>query len=226
MGVYVLGTQYNSRQSNIPWSQPGGPGTLVFPQQQINVPWGPPNPAEGWPNGYPVPGQFFIESSGLFVAGCGHWQDAPRIFIDQDASFYSPSYLKDPNSQVWQLSATNSGLFQAIPVSGMSAPSSILINDSSISQTWSITIAPLGEELIFTPTAFSTSAPKQITLTPALNGDVFAIQIANGGMEIAYSIIGAGQALALVTCALCTYIQYAMPTAQFYSTMQTPITII
>jgi hypothetical protein len=71
----VPGTLYNPKQSNIPWSQPGGPGTLVYPQQQINVAWGP-------PNGYPVPGQFFIESSGLFVSGCGHWMDAPRIFID------------------------------------------------------------------------------------------------------------------------------------------------
>jgi len=72
MAIPPVGTLYNPKQSNIPWTQPGGPGTLVYPQQRIN---------EAWEN-YPVPGQFFIESSGLWVAGCGHWMDAPRIFID------------------------------------------------------------------------------------------------------------------------------------------------
>lgn len=68
-----VGTQYNPRFNNIKWSQPGGPGTLVFPQQQ-NGPF----------TNYPVPGQFFIELSGLFVAGCGHWMNLPRVFNDHD----------------------------------------------------------------------------------------------------------------------------------------------
>jgi hypothetical protein len=108
MGIPAVGTLYNPTQSNIPWSQPGGPGTKVFPQQQ-NGPW----------LNYPTPGQFFIEATGLFVAGCGHWQDAPRIFI-----------------------------------------------------------------------------------------------------------IGGDNGTAVVCCAICTYVQYTMPAAQFYSTFQTPITLI
>ena len=38
------------------WSQPGGPGTLVFPQQ---------------PQG---------EHSALYSFGCGHWFNCPEIF--------------------------------------------------------------------------------------------------------------------------------------------------
>lgn len=66
-----VGTLYRPNFNNIPWSQPGGPGTQVFPAQQ-NGPF----------LNYPVPGQFFSEFSGLFFVGCGHSVDYPKIFND------------------------------------------------------------------------------------------------------------------------------------------------
>lgn len=62
------GTLWENPFNGVQWSQPGGPGTIVFPQQQ-----------NGEFLNYPVPGQFFIEATGLFVASCGHWMDYPRI---------------------------------------------------------------------------------------------------------------------------------------------------
>jgi hypothetical protein len=70
MPIPPVGTLYNPSLNGIQWSQPV-PGSPVFPQQQINVPYGAPAIA-----------LFMIEASGLFVAGCGHWCDAPRVFID------------------------------------------------------------------------------------------------------------------------------------------------
>jgi hypothetical protein len=67
------GTLYIQGFHGVAWSQPGGPNTPVFPQQQNGV----------FVN-YPVPGQFFSETSGLFTAGCGHWMDYPEIFTDYD----------------------------------------------------------------------------------------------------------------------------------------------
>lgn len=69
----ITGTIYIPNYNGIPWAQPGGQGTTVFPQQQS----GP------WLN-YPVGGQFFIEASGLWVAGCGHYMDYPEVFRDFD----------------------------------------------------------------------------------------------------------------------------------------------
>jgi hypothetical protein len=69
----LIGTLYMKNFNSVPWSQPGGPNTVVFPQQQL----GP------WPN-YPVQGQFFIEASGLWTVGCGHFVDYPYIFRDFD----------------------------------------------------------------------------------------------------------------------------------------------
>jgi hypothetical protein len=66
-----VGTFYIPNYNGIPWSQPGGPNTTVYPQQE-NGPW----------LQYPVPGQWFSESSGLFSVGCGHWVDLPKIFVD------------------------------------------------------------------------------------------------------------------------------------------------
>jgi hypothetical protein len=70
----ILGTLYSPNFNGVSWSQPGGPGTQVFPAQQINIPW----------TNYPVPGWFFSENSGLYVAGCQHWMDYPRLFFDHD----------------------------------------------------------------------------------------------------------------------------------------------
>ena|SRR5208282_2900002 len=213
MALIILGTLYNPRQSGIPWSQPGGPGTIVYPQQQINIPWA----------NYPVPGQFFIEASGLFVAGCGHWMDYPHIFMDDAGIIATLIYLQDSTGQVWQVAVTNAALIQTIPVSLTSAPTSIPINDSAISQTWAMSVLPLGDLKL---TAVSTQFAPQQYAEVSPNGSIYAIQVSNGDLQTAYPSPSLTSAMALVTCALCTYIQYTMPIAQFYSTFQDPITII
>lgn len=71
MAPPAIGTLYRANFNNVPWSQPGGPFTTVFPIQE-NRPF----------LNYPVPGQFFSESSGLFQVGCGHSVDLPFIFND------------------------------------------------------------------------------------------------------------------------------------------------
>lgn len=69
-----VGSLYQRNYNGTAWSQPGGPGTTVFPQQQINVPFA----------AYPVPGQVWMENSGLWNSPCGHWFNAPRIQMDHD----------------------------------------------------------------------------------------------------------------------------------------------
>jgi hypothetical protein len=51
--------------NNVKWSQPGGPGTLVYPQQQTGVDYFSIKP--------------FSELSGQFACGCGHYVDQPLI---------------------------------------------------------------------------------------------------------------------------------------------------
>lgn len=70
---WTIGLQYNKKWNNVNWSQPGGIGTVVLPGPQ-NGPWA----------NYPVGGAFFIELTGLWTAGCGHWFDAPAIQQDFD----------------------------------------------------------------------------------------------------------------------------------------------
>lgn len=72
---WMVGLQYDPTWNNVAWSQPGGPSTIVFPQQE-NSPW----------LNYPVPGQWFVELTGLWVSGCGHWQDFPLIIEDFDCT--------------------------------------------------------------------------------------------------------------------------------------------
>ena len=69
---WTIGLQYNPKWNNVDWSQPT-PGGLVYPQQQ-NDPF----------VNYPVPGQFFVELTGLWVAGCGHWMDLPLLQLEFD----------------------------------------------------------------------------------------------------------------------------------------------
>ena len=69
----LIGTLYIANYNNVPWTQPSGPGTTVFPQERNSV----------WTE-YPVPGQLFSESSGLWTVGCGHWVDYPAVFRDID----------------------------------------------------------------------------------------------------------------------------------------------
>jgi hypothetical protein len=72
-----LGTLYLSPYNYIKWTQPGGPFTTVYPQEENSIYNPPQNPIP--------PGQFFCEATGLWVAGCGHFYDCAHIFMDQDS---------------------------------------------------------------------------------------------------------------------------------------------
>lgn len=67
------GTLYIPEFSGIAWSQPGGSNTQVFPAQ-----------ANGPFTAYPVVGQMFSESSGMWFFGCGHSVMMPMVFRDYD----------------------------------------------------------------------------------------------------------------------------------------------
>ena len=56
--------------NNIKWSQPGGVGTLVYPQQQTGVDYFSTTP--------------FSELSGVFNSGCGHSFDEPLVQREYD----------------------------------------------------------------------------------------------------------------------------------------------
>ena len=69
-----VGTLYIPRYNNIAWTQPLGPGTTVYPTQN-----------NGAFLNFPVPGQFFGESSeALWHPGCNHGINEWRIFRDYD----------------------------------------------------------------------------------------------------------------------------------------------
>ena len=70
------GTLYVPNWSGISWSQPGGPNTTVYPQQQSASS---PSFAPTVP-GYPP----WFEGGMLWPLGCGHWNDAMTIFRDYD----------------------------------------------------------------------------------------------------------------------------------------------
>ena len=70
-----IGSLYDPLWNGIPWSQPI-PGGPVFPAQQIGVEY----------EFEPTPGSIiWSENSGLWVLGCGHWQNAMTIFQGWDA---------------------------------------------------------------------------------------------------------------------------------------------
>lgn len=74
-GFPDLGSLYKKGLVNgLPvWTQPGGSGTLVFPQ---------------FPTLYPQVPQGFPQSpfayQGLFVFGCGHWANTTEVFEEYD----------------------------------------------------------------------------------------------------------------------------------------------
>jgi hypothetical protein len=212
LGLITIGTLYNPKQSNIPWSQPGGPGTIVYPQQQINIPYG-----------FPAPALLINESTGLFSVFCGHWVDYPRIFLDDDGIVVTPILLKDSSGQIWWVTINNEEVIQTIRAQG-AATNSVLVNDSSITQTWVMTVLTNGD-IQLTPSVFA-NAPTQLAVA-APNGNPFGIQVANGDLQVAYlDLTNQGQPVAIIACALCSGVQYTMPQAQFFSTVSTPITII
>ena len=67
----IVGSLYIKNWNNIAWSQPGGIGTTVYPQQQVNTAF----------TDFPVAGQTWSEI-GLWVSSCGHWLDTWEIFRD------------------------------------------------------------------------------------------------------------------------------------------------
>ena len=70
-----LGALYIPKWNNIAWSQPGGVGTKVFPQENSGS------------FGYPVPG-IRMEEAGqaLWISGCSHGFDCLQVFRDYDSN--------------------------------------------------------------------------------------------------------------------------------------------
>ena len=73
---WQIGVQYDPHRGGVNWSQPNGPNTLVYPQQQNQVYQSTVNPIP--------PGSFFSEFTGLWFAGCGHSSMAPLVFREWD----------------------------------------------------------------------------------------------------------------------------------------------
>ena len=70
----IVGTLYIQNFNNIPFTQPGGAFSTVYPTL-----------GDGPMTSYPVPGQFIAPSSmGLFHPGCGHSTNCWRLFLDHD----------------------------------------------------------------------------------------------------------------------------------------------
>jgi len=70
----LIGTLYIPNYHGIAWTQPGGPGTTVYPTQG-DGPW----------LQYPVSGQFLAPSSeALWHPGCGHGIDFFTVLRDFD----------------------------------------------------------------------------------------------------------------------------------------------
>jgi hypothetical protein len=167
MGLIPIGGLYNPRQGGVPWSQPGGPGTTVFPLQE-NAPFA----------NYPVPGQFFSESSGLFQVGCGHSVDYPLIYEDQAGIPLSTYYLQDSSGGVWRLGILDNGLIQVTPTLLTNAPPSLIFKDVTTAQTWALAILPNGD-LSLTPLGMSGGGMSQAILVSP-ESLVWALQISNG----------------------------------------------
>lgn len=73
-GLPDVGTLYKGGLENgqVIWTQPNGPGTIVFPQFPTQYPQVPERP-QGFP-------QIPFVYSGLFSFGCGHWANTVEVF--------------------------------------------------------------------------------------------------------------------------------------------------
>lgn len=67
---WQVGALYNSQNNGVNWSQPGGPGTQVFPAQQVGGSYESTTP--------------FNELTGMQIAGCGHSQNEPMLQQEYD----------------------------------------------------------------------------------------------------------------------------------------------
>jgi hypothetical protein len=216
MAVILIGTLYNPRQSNIPWTQPGGPGTTVYPQEQINVPFA----------AYPVVGQIWAENSGLWVAGCGHWINEPMIFQDGNGFVGNLTYLQDNLGRNWRMSVYDNGQgILAIPVSYPVNLSTVLLQDTVLSQNWQMSLTANGSSVDIVITPIGGMGQSQL-LVGSPNGSLYGIQVANGVLEVAFPQTDYGAPLAIVTCPMCTYTQYTIPLAQFNNPFAFPVVII
>jgi len=216
MGVIVIGTLYEQNWGNIPWSQPAGPYTTVYPQEQINVPFA----------AYPVQGMIWAENSGLWVCGCSHFVNEPMIFFDPDAFVITIPYLQDSLGRVWQIGVTNGGIDITATQVSFTANSIVLLIDQTTSQTYQLTVIPNGPlvDLQLTPVGGSGGQNQLLVQSP--NGGLYGIQVSNGALETAHALAIESQDVAIVCCPMCTYCQYVMPRAQFYDSVRDPVTII
>jgi hypothetical protein len=216
MGVIVVGTLYNPKQSGIAWSQPGGPGTTVFPQEQVNVPFA----------AYPTGGQLWAENSGIWVAGCGHWQNEPMIWQDFDGFVVAYVYLQDSLGRNWQIGISNDGVNITATQVSFTANSVVLLTDLVTGQTWQLTVIPNGANVDLQLTAVGGSGGQEQLLVLSANASLYGIQVSNGALETAYALAAEGGPVAIVTCNLCSYVQYVIPQPQFYDTFKMPVTVI
>jgi hypothetical protein len=219
VGVIIQGAPYRQNWSGIPFTQPGGPGTQVFPAEQINVPWGP-------PNGYPVVGQVFSESSGLWSPGCGHWINAAMIFQDGNGFVGQLTYLQDNLGRNWRISVYDNGQgILAIPVSYQVNLSTVLLQDTVLSQNWQMSLIANGSgvDIVITPVG-GTGQSQLLVGSP--NGSLYGIQVAGGILEVAFPLANYGTALAIITCEICTFCQYTIPLSQFNNPFAFPVVII
>jgi hypothetical protein len=220
MGVITIGTLYEPNWGGIEWSQPGGPYTTVFPKQMINVPFA----------AYPVAGGYpWAENSGTAPggpAGCGHWMDMPLIFFDFNAFVVTIPYLLDSLGRVWQIGVSNGGVNITATQVGFSGNSVILLTDQITSQTWQLTAVPNGSQVDLQLTAVGGSGGQNQLLVQSPNGSLYGIQVSNGALETAYPLASGAFPAAIVTCNLCSFVQYAIPQSMFFDTFTNPATII
>lgn len=81
MSVLTVGSLYIPNYGGIHWTQPGGVGTTVFPQQNTGPFWN--NPGKS----YPLIGPPFAEAGqALWISPCGHGFDTVQIFRDYDSN--------------------------------------------------------------------------------------------------------------------------------------------
>jgi hypothetical protein len=216
VGVIVVGTIYRPNWGGINFTQPGGPYTTVYPQEQVNVPFA----------AYPTGGQLWAENSGIWVAGCGHWQNEPMIFQDFDGFVVTLAFLQDSLGRNWQIGVSNDGTQIIATQVAFTANSVVLLTDLVTAQTYQLTVIPNGANVDLQLAPVGGSGGQEQLLVLSANGTLYGIQVSNGVLETAYPLAAEGSPVAIVTCNLCSYVQYVIPQAQFYDTFRTPVTII
>lgn len=68
---WTIGLQYDPKWNNIAWSQPGGVGTRVFPQEVTG-------------NSDQLSVKPYNELTGVYIFGCGHSANQCMVFQDWD----------------------------------------------------------------------------------------------------------------------------------------------